>query len=170
MIVLVMRHEPLDMTPQYREFVRGVRELHRLALNDDDESQEADEIRDAIDAPWQALSEIERKRASGLSEDLYSIGEPRTEELLEMSPQAEAELRGVVESLRRGEWDAALELLRKVDDYIAPALKSYLRGSIWQEAGDPETANLFFDYAFRFEPTGQRIMHSEVKLPLQTAS
>jgi tetratricopeptide (TPR) repeat protein len=41
----------------------------------------------------------------------------------------------------------ALDLLRKWRLYIDPALVSYLRGSIWLEAGDPVTAVLFFEHA-----------------------
>ena len=58
-----MAHQPLVMSPNYRAFVRGIRALHRLALSGKDESPEADTVRDAMDVPWEALSDIERKRA-----------------------------------------------------------------------------------------------------------
>jgi tetratricopeptide (TPR) repeat protein len=53
---------------------------------------------------------------------------------------------------RRGEWDRALELLRRLGKCADPALVSYLRGSIWMDAGDPETAVLFCEHAARLQP------------------
>jgi hypothetical protein len=51
-----------------------------------------------------------------------------------------------------GEWDRALDLLRQWRAYFDPALVSYLRGTAWLEAGDPETAALFYDHAYKLEP------------------
>ena len=45
-----------------------------------------------------------------------------------------------------------LDLLRTWRAYIHPALVSYLRGSIWLQAGDPETAALFLEHAHKLEP------------------
>ncbi len=64
------------MSSDYRVIVRGIRELHRLTLEGMDESPEADAVRDAMDTPWEALSESERMRVNGLSADLYSISDP----------------------------------------------------------------------------------------------
>jgi tetratricopeptide (TPR) repeat protein len=147
-----MARQPLAMSPNYLAVVRGIRELHRLTLSGRDESPEADAVRDATDGPWEGLSEAERKRASGLSEDLYSISEPPADGPREMNPQAQARLNDAVEARQRGEWDRALELLRRWGNYVSPALVSYLRGSIWLEAGDPETAVLFYEHASRLQP------------------
>ena len=67
-----MDRQPFAMSPDYLAFVHCVRELHRLACEGLDDSPEADAIRDAADDPWEALTEVERERACGLSEDLYS--------------------------------------------------------------------------------------------------
>jgi tetratricopeptide (TPR) repeat protein len=69
-----------------------------------------------------------------------------------MNPQAQAKLNEAFEARQRGEWDRALDLVRHWRAYIDPALVSYLRGAIWLEAGDPETAALFFEHAFKLEP------------------
>jgi tetratricopeptide (TPR) repeat protein len=147
-----MAHQPLVMSPNYRAFVRGIRALHRLALSGKDESPEADTVRDAMDVPWEALSDIERKRARGLSGDLYSISDPPDSRQQEMNAQAQDKLTNAIEARQRGEWDRALELLRRLDDDVDPALLSFLRGSIWLYAGDPETALLFVAHALRLQP------------------
>lgn len=147
-----MAATPLTMSPAYQAMVRGTRELHRLVAAGKDDSPEADAVRDATDGPWQALSEVERDRVRKLSEDLYSLTAP-TVVAQPMNPQAQAGLNEVHEAKRRGEWDRALDLLRRWGAHVDPALLSYLRGSIWLEAGDPETAAPFFAHAQELDPT-----------------
>jgi len=144
--------EPLTMNSSYVAMVRGTRELHQLIRAGKDDSPEADAIRDATDGPWQALSEIERNRIRHLSEDLYSLGELHAS-TQPMTPRAQARLLEAFEARQRGEWDRALDLLRRWQEHIDPSLVAYLRGSIWLEAGDPETAALFYGHAYKLEPT-----------------
>ena len=136
-----MTRQPLTFSPSYLAYAARIRELHRLALEGREESPEADAVRDATDGPWMALSETERERVGGLSEDLYSISEPASE-IHETNPQAQAKLVEAIEAHQRGEWERALELVRRWGKYLPPALVSYLRGSIWLEAGDAEAAAL----------------------------
>jgi hypothetical protein len=138
--------------PNYLAMVRGTRELHHLLAEGKDDSPEADAIRDATDAPWQALSEAERDRVRNLSEDLYSLTEPPPPSQA-MNAQAQAKLVEAIVARIQGQFDRALELLRRWRAYIDPGLVSYLRGSIWLDAGDPETAAIFYQHAYKLEPT-----------------
>jgi tetratricopeptide (TPR) repeat protein len=147
-----MAHQPFTRSPNYLAAVRGLHELHRLTLEGLDESHEADAVRDTTDDPWEGLSEVERKRVTGLSEDLYSISDRTADEPRQMNPQAQARLDDVEEARARGEWDRALELLRRWGKHFSPALVSYLRGAIWLEAGDTETAVLFCGHAATLDP------------------
>jgi predicted HTH domain antitoxin len=70
-----MARQPFMMSPNYLAVAQGIRALHRLTLEGKDESPEADAARDAIDAPWEALTEAERERVRVLSEALYSISD-----------------------------------------------------------------------------------------------
>src|SRR5436309_5671674 len=106
-----MARQPLTLSPNYLAVVRGIRELHRLHLEGQDDSPEADAVRDGTDGPWEALSETERRRARGLSEDLYSMSEPLEGEP-EANPQAQAKFDDAIKARDRGEWDRALEILR----------------------------------------------------------
>ncbi len=108
-----MARQPLAMSANYRAVVRAIRELHRLNQAGLEDSPEADAIRDASDAAWEALSEVERKRVGGLSEDLYSLSEPPAGEGQEGNPQAQTRLNDAFEARQRGDWDRALELLRR---------------------------------------------------------
>src|SRR5260221_8728536 len=109
---MTMPPRPLTMTPSYLVVVRGVRELHQLSVAGKDDSPEADAIRDATDGPWEALSEVERNRVRNLSEDLYSLVEPPPA-AQPMNPKSQAKLNETFEATQRGEWDRALELLRR---------------------------------------------------------
>ncbi len=146
-----MAGEPLAMGANYRAVARAVRELHRLREVGLEDSPDADAIRDANDAAWESLSEAERRRISGLSEDLYSLSAPRSGPRA-IDPHAQARLGEVRQAQQSGDWDRALDLLRGVSEQLPPALVSFLRGSIWREAGDTETAVLFLDHATRLEP------------------
>jgi len=135
--------------------VRGTRELHQLLAAGKDDAPEADAIRDATDGPWRALSEAERNRVRNLSEDLYSLFEtpPPAQP---PNPQVLTKLNEAYEAKQRGEWDRALDLLRRWRAHIVPPeLVSYLRGSIWLDAGDPATAVLFFEHAVRLDPQNE---------------
>src|SRR4051812_43170254 len=106
-----MGRQPLIRSPNYRAFVRGIRELHRLTVSGQEESPEGDAVRDAMDRPWEGLSDVERKRAQWLSEDLYSTSEPAPDGQREWNALAEAGLNETHEAREGGEWDRALELL-----------------------------------------------------------
>jgi tetratricopeptide (TPR) repeat protein len=145
--------QPFPVSRNYMALIRGLLRMHRLAANGQFESGEADALRDAMDQPWEGLSEAERKRISGLSTDLNKISEIASEKPpVEMNPQAQEKLVEAYEAKEKGEWDKALDLLRRWEKYIPAALGSYLRGSIWRAAGDLAVAAIFFDHASRLDP------------------
>jgi hypothetical protein len=146
-----MAKQPFSTRPSYVQYIQGLRRLHELIAVDRDDTPEGDAVRDGMDGPWYELSETEQNRINGLSEDLYSISDPQ-EEPLPMNPQAERKLNEAMEALNIGEWDKALELLRRWKRYFDPAKLSYLRGFVWHEAGDDATATVFFEHATRLAP------------------
>jgi tetratricopeptide (TPR) repeat protein len=149
-----MPPQPLTMNPNYLAMVRGVRELHLLIAEGKGDSPEADAIRDATDAPWESLSEIERRRVRNLSEDLYSLHEPARLDRPTNS-QAQSTLVDAIEAQKQGDWDRALDLLRQCESDLDPAVVSSFRGAIWLEAGDPATAALFYEHASRLRPENE---------------
>lgn len=147
-----MSPQQLTISESYLATVRGLRELHQLTAEGRLDSPEADAVRDATDAPWQALTEAEKKRIGGLSEDLYSISDPARTAVKEQNPQAQARLIDIYQARQRGEWDRVLELLRRWGAYLDPSLLSYQRGTTWLEAGDPATAVIFYKHASELQP------------------
>jgi hypothetical protein len=150
-----MNKRPFSTSPSYVQSVKGLLRLHELTLNGEDDSPEAEAVRDSLDRPWTELSEVEQKRITGLSEDLYSISKPSGGPI-PTNPQAKQKLSEAIEARQSGEWDKALELLRCWGKYLEPALSSSIRASIWQEAGDEETASLFYQHAAQIDPSDER--------------
>lgn len=139
--------------PTFAFVAKGLVDLHRLIKAGQEDSPEAEAIRDALDGSLAALNPAEKQRAQWLSEDLYSISDPVDESTLKpMNPQAQQQLNEAYEARQRGDLDYALALLRRWKDYISPALLSYLRGTIWREFRCTEVATLFLERASQAEP------------------
>jgi hypothetical protein len=164
-----MSKRPFSTSPSYVQSIEGLLRLHELTLKGEDESPEADAIRDSLERPWRDLSEIERTRITGLSEDLYSISEARGERI-PTNPEAERTLSEVSEARQSGDWDKALELLRRVGQYLDPAVLSSLRGSLWQEAGDAETASLFYQHARQLGARDEEVASRDLSTLVNTDS
>jgi tetratricopeptide (TPR) repeat protein len=126
--------------------------LHGLFVEGKEETPAADDIRDAMSLTWPDLSQTERDRLKYLSEDLYSLGDPAKPPLA-MNAQAKHKLTEAMDARQSGNWERALDLLRQWGRYLETPLLSYLRGSVWQEAGDYATATLFFRDASALDPT-----------------
>lgn len=141
---------PFSNEPHYVESVRGLLRLHELEVAGESESDRADTVRDTLEGPWHLLSDVEKKRITGLSEDLYSITSPT--ETKQIDSQAQGKLVEVFEAGESGEWDKALELLRRWREHIEPAICSYLRGAVWMAAGDSATASVFYRHAADLDP------------------
>lgn len=60
-------------TSSYQTIIHGLLEMYHLARQGKFESPEADAVRDAMDAPWELLTESERERARELSKELNAI-------------------------------------------------------------------------------------------------
>jgi len=129
--------------------------MHTYTMAGEDESEDADALRDSMEGPWGRLSAVERQRISGLSKDLYDVSGQAPESAAPMTPQAQGKLAEAYEARERGEWDRSLELLRRWGKFIPPSLLSYLRARVWEDAGDKQVAVVFFEYAWRLDPANE---------------
>lgn len=132
----------------FAESVRLLRDLHFLTIAGKDESPEADAIRDAMEMPWWRLSALEQERVSGLSGDLYTLGEVDRS----TTPTSSGGHQLLDSAVQAGDWDRALAILRENEDQITSSQAAALRGIAWDRLGHPEVAVLFFEEATRLEP------------------
>ena len=136
--------------PDYIEAARLLLQLHQVMSEGKGNDEEADEIRDAMEAPWYRLTKAEVARLNVLSADLYMLAdddiplpgppEQRTREWLE------PKLHQAVEA---GDWDAFLALLRNGPDYITPGKLAHFRAIAYARLGHLDIALLFAEYAYR---------------------
>jgi tetratricopeptide (TPR) repeat protein len=112
------------------------------------DSDEADAVREQMEAPWQAMTDDERTRLRGLSADLYSVGRERPE-----PDHADAELAARLKALAASNaWDDLLACLRQAEEQLSPRDVAYARGLCWAHLGQPDVAIEFLREAARFRP------------------
>lgn len=148
-----MNQQPLPQSPAYQEVVRGLLRMHQYTIDGQDDSEEADALREAMGGPWERLTSIERARVAGLSKDLYTITDPPEMPTSEsMNAEAQAKLAEGFEACERGEWDRALELLRAWGKFLSAPRLAYLQATIWEGAGDRAVAAVFLEHACQLDP------------------
>ena len=94
-----MNPRPLTMSANYLAVVRGLRELHRLAVAG--RRIRPRQTRYATPPTYHGkLTEVEKRRIGGLSEDLYAITDPQQVAPREWNPQVQSRLVNVDEARR----------------------------------------------------------------------
>ena len=149
--------------PEYVTYERLLIELHRLiaAGKGDDE---ADAVRDEVDAPEQKLSSEENDRLNGLSADLYML---QGDEVYEPYGGTREELIATLsEALSRHDYETILALLRKGTPFLRPAQVAALRGRCYAVLGHLDVGLLFMRCATDHEP--EQVVHRLYILGLLT--
>jgi tetratricopeptide (TPR) repeat protein len=138
------------------EFLRSLellKRLHLLSMADNDQAEEADQIRDAMERLWWRLTDLERQRLEGLSGDLYSIGESqRTLSRVPATALREFEAATIAQ-----DWDKALTVLREHEQSLPTADVAAMRAVAWGSIGYHDIAVLFFAEAVRLSPDDTRL-------------
>jgi tetratricopeptide (TPR) repeat protein len=141
----------------FRDSVQLLQKLHRLIAGGQDGSDEGEAVRAEMDPLWYAMSEAERDRLKGLSEDLYILAEGGARQT-SMSADEKArwneEATTVLTKMFAGQdVDAALTFLRKpipndVPLYVTP----FMQARCWEQLGEIELALKFLQEAERLDP------------------
>lgn len=138
--------------PDFLQYVRLLSELHQLIREGTDETPAGEALRDRMDDPGSRLSADEIVTVNAISADLYSLTASLAGSDLSRTDEAEADLRSALDARDRRDFKRALELLRKRTASINPEVLSYVRGSIWGEAGEDQIAVTFFRRAAQLDP------------------
>ena len=132
----------------FAEYARRLLELHRFSLRGENDSDEADAVRDLMDEPYYRLTDEERELSGRLSADLYSIEDDRADRRVdEASPQSERGLPEANAARLNGDWVKALDLRAQWKEHVSPIELSSLHAELWNEAGFPEVAAEFSRHA-----------------------
>lgn len=143
------------MTP-FEEVCAVTKKLHD-GLRGPQGDEELDGYRETIARAWRDLTELECRRARGLSADLYSLsGMEDFEPELHGLSQGAATLQ-LFEALDRLDQDPsaadrALYLLRtaNLQFRVGVDLRAYLRARCWQQLGYATIAEWFLDLAYHY--------------------
>jgi hypothetical protein len=134
-------------------YARLLQELHALIHAGRGDTPVADAVRDAMDAPWNALTEAEQDRLGGLSEDLYDLAAGNTARV-RLTPAERVEWAQTTgEALRTQNWDRLLELLRHAPEDVPADRIRLAQGWCWEQLDEPEVALLFRRQAGELNPT-----------------
>lgn len=136
--------------PHYVQYERLLDKLSRLMAEGKGDTNEADTVRDEMDAPWYKLSQEETDRLRGVSADLYMLQNKEVYEPYE--GMREDLIAALSEALGRLDYEVILSLLRKGTPFLRPAQVAALRGRCYAMLGHLDAALLFMRYAAEKEP------------------
>lgn len=135
-----------------KEYSRLLLRLHDLIAEGKGDDEEAEAVRDEMDDPWYAMTERERERMAGLSEDLYSIAKNDVNPVPVSPKEKEAWIAGYRRAKETGEVDKLLELIRHPGLPVARELTRFTQAKCWENLGEPDVALRFFRDAQRQGP------------------
>jgi hypothetical protein len=138
--------ETVEAAPA-RSYARLLLRLHALIAMGQGDSEEADAIRDRLDAPWDGLMEAEQDRLGGLSEDLYQLADhgPGTAAIAPEQRQAWGQAFGA--AFQKEDWDRTLALLRRAPAGVPADHVAFLQADCWERLG-------YLEVALRFRRAG----------------
>ncbi len=157
-----MNRRSFFTNPDFLKYVRLLSELHQLIRDGSDETPEGEALRDRMDGPGSRLSSDEVVSLNGISADFYSLTASSTRPVLPQTDDVHADLRAALEARDRKDFSRALMLLRNRSSYINPAVLSYVRGSVWGEAGEDQIAVQYFRHAAQLEPHNANYSYMEL--------
>ncbi|OWK38459.1 hypothetical protein [Fimbriiglobus ruber] len=140
----------------YRQYLLDMLRVYAHLDHGTFDSEEADEIRDAMEMPWYSLSEAEQKRIRGLALDL-NYNRDLKRNLEGPIERGRPKLVAAANLRDKGELDQALTLLRESQNEIYPPFLSFLRGRIWMGFEVPEVAADFLRDAWQLAKANENL-------------
>lgn len=143
-----INHPRFRGNANYVEYVGLLLQLHDLIRRGLCDSEQADELRDRMDAPWYRLDKQEIARVDALSADLSTLKpDPPIQHPEEGGVQSEETRRTLKTLSDEGAWEKLLEFLRSNPSQVSASLAAFQRGHCWLELGEVEAAILFLRFA-----------------------
>jgi tetratricopeptide (TPR) repeat protein len=124
-----------------------------------DETEDGEALRARMDEPAEHLTQEEVACLNAISADFYTLVEPPWQ-VQTSPPEAREELNEVLDASAALDFVRALDLLRKNQAYRDAASVSYMRGTIWSQAGEDEIALDFFRRAKELAPENGPYTHA----------
>lgn len=154
--------------PDYREYERLLLLLCELGRNGQNDSDEADVLRDEMDGPWYRLSPDEHDRLGGLSADLNMIGEDEVYTHIQSAERARSLAMDAAEAATNANWAGVLRLLRTRPASEPLAAVASARYRAYSQLGHWDPAVQFIQYACKLDPTNPHLRHDLLYALTQT--
>lgn len=140
--------QPIQTQSAFSEYVARLLELHHLIAAGKGDADEAEDVRDRMDAPWRRLTKVELELVDGLSADLYTIGQQRP-----APPAVDADIASATDvAFEEQRWGDLLDLLREHEKELPPDGVAFVRGICWFELQQFDVAIEFLREATRLNP------------------
>jgi len=137
-----LEHKPFRENPYFEQYVDLLISLHDTMRRGDED--EAERLREQMDAPGLHLSADEIQWVKGLSSDLYMLDDDESFRPLDRPRlQLLSDIRAATES---SNGDAVLQLLRRAD-FISPEHRAWFRSRAYEMLGYNNLALRFLSYA-----------------------
>lgn len=130
------------------DYIGLLLELHGLMTAGRGESDEADAVRDRMDAPWARLRRDELRLVDGLSADLYSLGVNR--DATSATTANQSAFREFERAVSERDWPTVLEVIRANEEQLDAHTVAFLRAVCWAHLGEPDVALLFLAESARW--------------------
>jgi hypothetical protein len=139
--------------PNYVEFERLLIRLNELMARGEGETDDADSLREQMYDLRQGLSPDEEAQLRGLSADLYML---QNDEVFEKVDPAEWPRERLESELKRAweasDWEGVLGLLRKGPGALSDDQRASARSVCYAALGRREVGLLFAEHALRLKP------------------
>lgn len=134
----------------YVDWIRFICDVHRSQAWNAGRTPEQEAEEDRLNELWEDLDERQQQRLWGLSADLNTLCDQEVVVSSDWPSLSEIALRQELnEALSQGEWDRALELLRRPPQVHSRDERDALRGRCWTGLGHADVAEMFMANAER---------------------
>jgi hypothetical protein len=142
---VIRRHVPTELPVE--RYVQLLLALYEYVSSGRGDCDEAESVRDQMDAPWRDLGTRERHLVEGLAADLNDSD--RTPPQSPIEPDVSV-LQQIRDAGQTEQWEVVLDLVRQHAEAAPPAEVARLRGVCWASLGFPYVAIPFFRQIERF--------------------
>ncbi|MDX1962998.1 MAG: hypothetical protein SFX18_07585 [Pirellulales bacterium] len=136
-----MNNTQFVTSPSFVEYVELLVQLHSMISTGKGDGEEAENLRDQMDGPWESLTKEQIEITNGLSADLYTIDQaphpPETE------TDSDRLLPQIQELHKQGQRLELLTFLRAHQAELNVNVLDYLRAECWLHLGFPAVAEEF---------------------------
>jgi hypothetical protein len=129
--------------PSFLTYARLLRRLHQMIREGTDETEEGELLREQMDEPAEHLTLEEVECLNAISADFYTLGGSPVQHQPTPADMPDR-MKEMSDARDAGDYVKALDLARRNEAYLDPAVLANFRGRVWAEAGENEIAGEFF--------------------------